>query len=149
MAPRQASAACVLCFCLVLLLGGCAGIVAGDPQKKAGIRTVGIISALSDTFHVHTIGLMVFGNDLKEFPIGSWGMDDLVTGRARALLSKRYDVRPVTYQKAAIASAQGSWGRFGEEIRPHISTGLGCLPHPGRGPCAKFCRNTSVQPAFN
>lgn len=121
-APRDLTAWCVLSFCLLLLLGGCAGIAAGNSQKREGIRTVGIISAFNDTFHVQKIGLMVFGNDLQEFPIGSWGMDDLVIGKVRALLSKRYDVKPVTYQKAAIASAQGSWGSFGENIRPHIST---------------------------
>jgi hypothetical protein len=119
---RRGTAWGVLFFCLVLVLGGCAGVIAGNPEKRAGIRTIGIISALDDSFHVQKIGLMVFGNDLKEFPIGSWGMDDLVTGKARSLLSKRYDVRPVTYQRAAIASAQLGRGSFGENIRPHIST---------------------------
>jgi hypothetical protein len=107
---------------ILLLFGASAGVVVGAPQKSQGIRTVGVISAFSDTFHVQKIGLMVFGNELKEFPIGSWGVDDLVTGKVRSLLGKRYDVRPVTYKKAGIAAARESWGRFGEELRPHIST---------------------------
>jgi hypothetical protein len=106
----------------LLALGGCAGIVAGNSQKREGIRTVGIISAFDDTFHVQKIGLTVFGNDLQKFSISSWGIDDLVAGKVRALLGKRYDVRPVTYQKSAIASADEAWGGFGEAIRPHIST---------------------------
>lgn len=112
----------VLPFCLLLLLGACAGMGAVNPQKMQGIRTVGIISALPDVFHVQDIGLTVFGNDLKKFPIGSWGIDDYLTGKARSLLSGRFDVRPVTYQRAAIVAAAPGWNGIGEKIRPYVST---------------------------
>jgi hypothetical protein len=58
-APRRLTAWCVLSFCLLLLLGGCVGIAAGNSQEREWIRTVGIISAFDDMFHVQKIGLMV------------------------------------------------------------------------------------------
>jgi hypothetical protein len=112
----------ILPLLLLLLLGACAGFVV-NREKVQGIRTIGIISALPSTFRVQNIGLTVFGNDLKEFPIDAWGLDDYATGKARALLTGRYDVRPVTYQRTAIAAAGESLGSgLGERIRPFIST---------------------------
>jgi hypothetical protein len=111
-----------LLFFLLLLVGACAGFTV-NPEKVQAIRTIGIISALPTSFQVQDIGLMVFGNDLKEFPIGSWGLDDYITGKARALLSGRYDVRPVVYQRTAIAAASETLGSsLGEKIRPFVST---------------------------
>jgi hypothetical protein len=112
----------VLPFCLLLLLGACAGMGAVNPQQREGIRTIGIISALPEMFHVQKIGLVAFLNDLKEFPIGTWGIDDYVTAKVRTLLGKRYDVRPAIYQRDAIAAASEAWGGLGEKVRPYIST---------------------------
>jgi len=112
----------ILPVLLLLLLGACAGFVV-NREKVQGIRTIGIISILPSTFHVQDIGLTVFGNDLKEFPIGAWGLDDYATGKARTLLSGRYDVRPVTYQRAALATVDAPSNLdIGEKIRPYIST---------------------------
>jgi len=111
----------ILPLFLLLLLGACTALVVGSPQKRASIRTVGIVSAFADTFDVQKIGMMVFGNDLKTIPISSWGIDDLAAGKVRALLSKRYDVRPVTYQRATIASAKSGRYGIGEAIRPNVS----------------------------
>jgi hypothetical protein len=121
-APSVRAIGCAFAFCLVLLLAACVGMGAVDPQKRERIRTVGFISALPTVFHVQDIGLTVLGNDLKEFPIGSWGVDDYVASKVRAVLGKRYDLRPVTYDRGSIAAASGSWGKLGENIRPHIST---------------------------
>ncbi len=115
-APWQA-----LPFLLLLLVGACAGLSV-KPERMAGIRTIGIISALPEVFQVKEIGLTVFGNDVQGIPIGSWGIDDLVIGKVRGLLSKRFDQRPVTYQRSIIALANPGWDGLGEKIRPYIST---------------------------
>jgi hypothetical protein len=106
---------------LLLLLGACAGVIAGIPPKMETITTVGIVSAFGDKFHVQKYGLTVFGNDLKEFPIDSWGIDDHVAGQVRALLSKRFDVRPVTYRRADVAAPKDIWGGIGATIRAQVS----------------------------
>ena len=89
-----------------LLLSACAGMGAVPSEKVQGIKRVGIISAIGDQFEIRKIGFMVFGNDLVSVPI-EWGIDDLVIARARALLSRRFEVRPITYQRSVFASLSG------------------------------------------
>src|SRR6266545_2488431 len=88
-----------LFFCLACVFSA----VSTNPASAAfeTVRRVGVISALGDTFAVQKVGITVFGNDQKEFAIDSWKIDDFVIGKVRAALGKRFDVRPVTYQKAA------------------------------------------------
>ena len=72
--PRHLTAWCVLSFCLLLLIGGWVGVAADNLQKREGIRTIGIISAFDDTFHVQKIGLMVSATscrDSRSVP-GAW-----------------------------------------------------------------------------
>jgi hypothetical protein len=58
---------------------------------------IGVIPHLRDRFAVQTIGLTMFGNDLKEVPIESWGLDDLVVARVRAAAGTRIAVRRIAY----------------------------------------------------
>ncbi|HMG81046.1 MAG TPA: hypothetical protein VK591_20350 [Xanthobacteraceae bacterium] len=58
---------------------------------------IGVIPHLRDRFAVQTIGLTAFGNDLKEVPIESWGLDDLVVARVRAAAGARIAVRRIAY----------------------------------------------------
>jgi hypothetical protein len=46
------------------------------------------------------------------------GIDDAAEAKVRALVGQRYEVRPVTYRRAAIASEPPPGGA----IRPHVST---------------------------
>jgi hypothetical protein len=48
----------------------------GTSITDRGRYVVGIVSAFGDKFHVKKVGVTVFGNELKEFPIDSWGIDD-------------------------------------------------------------------------
>jgi len=87
---------------LLLLLNACAQPV---PQERlSGIRTVGVISAMGDEFSFTTVGLTVFGNDFKQAGIGSWGLDDFMVAQITEALRQRYDVRPLTYRRAAFKS---------------------------------------------
>jgi hypothetical protein len=52
---------------------------------------------------VQTIGVMAFGNDLKEVPIESWGLDDLVVARVRAAAGTGVAVRRIAYPANAFA----------------------------------------------
>jgi hypothetical protein len=105
----------------VLLLSACAGLGGVPIEKAQGIRRIGIISAVGDKFDVRKIGFTVFGNDLATVPV-AWGIDDLIISRARAILSKRFEVRPVSYQRAAFANSRG-WGQsLADTVRSSASS---------------------------
>jgi hypothetical protein len=106
-------------LCVLLCAAASAGVGAAASPK--GIRSVGIVSAVGDKFYVRKVGLMAFGNDTKEFPIDSWRVDDLVVSKTRGLLSKSYDVRAVTYRRAAIAAAPISRSGLGDTLRAEVS----------------------------
>ena len=93
---------------LLLALGGCAGMagVAAPETAKAveKARTVGVISAVGSTFALQKVGITVFGNELNEVPIGSWGLDDAVASRVSAVLAKRFTVRRIAVPQGAFAA---------------------------------------------
>ena len=89
-----------LLLCVLLLAGGCAGTILGVPADLQEVRTLGVISAFGDRFQLKKVGMTVLGNDESEFPVAAWGIDDLVAGKVRTLLGRRFDVRPVTYRRS-------------------------------------------------
>jgi hypothetical protein len=58
---------------------------------------IGVIPHIGESFAVQSIGLTVFGNDRKEVPIESWGLDDLIVARVRAAAGPRFAVRRIAY----------------------------------------------------
>ncbi|MBX9588546.1 MAG: hypothetical protein K2X43_04525 [Hyphomonadaceae bacterium] len=93
---------------VLLLVGGCTGSL-GLPSPEAskaiaGAKTVGVISAVGHKFALQKIGVTVFGNELNEVPIDSWGIDDAVVSRVSALLGTRFAVKRISYPKGAFAS---------------------------------------------
>jgi hypothetical protein len=74
---------------------------AGAPAAAATAaqhgRCIGVIPHIGDRFVVQTIGVMAFGNDLKEVPIESWGLDDLIVARVRAAAGTGVAVRRIAY----------------------------------------------------
>jgi hypothetical protein len=91
---------------LFTFLGACAAVDASAP-KLAGIKTIGIISAVGDELTVTKAGLTGLGGNAQSISIGSWGIDDLIASRASSLLSRRFEVHPVTYRRAAFAAFEG------------------------------------------
>lgn len=73
-----------------------------DPPADNGPCRIGVISAIGDQFEVHKLGLTVFGNDLAEAPIDSWGLDDIVVARVRAAATGT-GVRKIAHAKGAFA----------------------------------------------
>jgi hypothetical protein len=78
---------------------------AGAPAAAATAaqhgRCIGVIPHIGDRFVVQTIGLGMFGNELKEVPIESWGLDDLVVARVRAAAGTGVAVRRIAYSANA------------------------------------------------
>jgi hypothetical protein len=87
---------------LVLLMAGVAARV-GDAPAAPAVRKIGVVSAIGDKLYLRKIGLTVFGNEAEEMTIDSWRIDDLMVAKVRAALAGRFEVRPVTYQRAPFA----------------------------------------------
>jgi hypothetical protein len=68
------------------------------------IKTVAIISAVGDTLMFEHVGASPFEwagpPQTKFLEISDWGIDDLVTREASDVLSKRFSVKPVTFEEA-------------------------------------------------
>jgi hypothetical protein len=67
-----------------------------DAAAQSGPR-IGVIPHIGASFTVQSIGLTVFGNDLKEIPIESWALDDLIVARVHAAAGPRFAVRRIAY----------------------------------------------------
>lgn len=104
---------------VLLLAGGCAGTIVGVPADLQTVKSVGVVSAFADRFQVRKLGITVLGNDESEFPVDAWGIDDVMAGKVRTLLGRRFDVRPVTYRRAAFA--KGSWSGIGAMVREGVT----------------------------
>jgi hypothetical protein len=72
------------------------GATAAASAAQRG-HCIGVIPHIGDRFVVQTIGVGVFGNDVKEVPIESWGLDDLVVARVRAAAGSGVAVRRIAY----------------------------------------------------
>ena len=55
---------------------------------------------------------MVFGNELKETSINSWGIDELVASKIGALLSKQFNVTRIAAPKGAFDAIEQPGGLF-------------------------------------
>jgi hypothetical protein len=72
----------------------------------AGRKSVGVVSAIGDRFSVQKIGFTVFQNSLDEVSIDSWGIDEQVVASVSSQLGKRFEIRRISYSKAAFAEVQ-------------------------------------------
>ena len=99
---------CVSFATIVLVavsVGACAMLETRE-TKLQGVKTVGIISAVGDEITFAKGGLTGLDNRSQRFPIGSWGLDELIVQQITAALSGRFQVQPVTYQREAFAAAE-------------------------------------------
>jgi hypothetical protein len=96
---------------LAFSVGACAMHETGQmletgQTKLQAVKTVGIISAVGDQLTFAKGGLTGLDNSSQSFPIGSWGLDDLIVQQATAALSGRFQVQPVTYKRSAFATIE-------------------------------------------
>ena len=75
-----------------------------DAAAQTGPCGIGVIPYIGDSFALQSIGLTVFGNDLKKVPIESWGLDDLLVARVRAAAGPHFAVRRMAYPANAFAT---------------------------------------------
>jgi hypothetical protein len=77
--------------------------------KLQAVKTVGIISAVGGEMNFARAGLTGLNNNPSQsFPIGSWGLDDLIVQQATTALNGRFQVQPVRYNRAAFAAVKDS-----------------------------------------
>jgi hypothetical protein len=74
--------------------------------KLQGVKTVGVISAVGDEITFARGGLTGLDNRSQSFPIGSWGLDDLIVQQVTEVLNGRFQVQPVAYKRAAFAAVK-------------------------------------------
>ena len=99
-------------------------------------RCIGVIPHLGDRFAVQTIGLTVFGNDLKEVPIESWGLDDLVVARVRAAAGTRFAVRRIAYPANAFEPFDNPPSRLFRNARKDLKGVVQTIA--GAGGCERY-----------
>jgi hypothetical protein len=87
---------------LLILTGACSS-VGSVSTKLQSVKTVGVISAIADEFTLTPAGLTGVASADRTILIGSWGLDDLVVSRVGAVLSPRFQIQNVTYQRATFA----------------------------------------------
>jgi hypothetical protein len=90
---------------LALSVGACASFATRETKLQA-VKTVGIISAVGDQFSFARGGLTGLDNASQNYPIASWGLDDLIVKQATAALNGRFQVQPVTYPRDAFAKVE-------------------------------------------
>jgi hypothetical protein len=90
---------------LLLGCGACAAVGTEGPLLR-DFKTIGVISAVGDTLTVTNAGLTGLGHGERVYSIDSWGIDDLIVSRSSALLSRHFQVQPVTYKRAAFAAIE-------------------------------------------
>ncbi len=88
----------------------------GSAKKKASPpapdtrKTIGLISNIGDKFTVQKIGIMVFGNEKRDEPIESWGIDAAVAAQVSSTFKSSFNVIPIKLSpagKAALATPPG------------------------------------------
>src|ERR1700730_4670183 len=80
----------------------------GETNLQA-VKTVGIVSAVGGEMSFARAGLTGLNNTPSQsFPIGSWGLDDLIVQQATTALNGRFQVQPVSYNRAAFAAVKDS-----------------------------------------
>src|SRR3981189_2899159 len=90
-----------------LNVSACAMFQTGETKLQA-VKTVGVISAVGDEMSFAKAGLTGLNNTAQSFPIGSWGLGDVIVRQATVALSGRFQVQPVSYKRAAFAVVKDS-----------------------------------------
>ena len=75
-------------------------------QATDGRRTIGVISAIGETFALQKIGLTVFGNERSEVPIDSWAIDENVAGKISLLVGKRFAVKKINFPRGTFRKVE-------------------------------------------
>jgi hypothetical protein len=73
-------------------------------KAAPGMKTVGLISIIGESFTVKKIGIMVFGNEEETFPSAGWKIDDRVASSVSRILKKNFKVKRIGIPVGAYAA---------------------------------------------
>lgn len=114
----------------LLGLSGCASLEAAPPLQ--GMKSIGVISAIGDTFTLTEAGLTGLDNAPRSAKIDAWGIDEQIVARVMSALSQQFQVQPVTYERGPFAAPERistipgenlvREDPFKELVRGHVST---------------------------
>ncbi|MBS0534629.1 MAG: hypothetical protein JSR72_11280 [Proteobacteria bacterium] len=103
---------------------------------RADGHSVCVSSSVGPRFEVKTVGIMVFGNDLKTTTVAGWNIDGLIVQRLSAGLGSHFPVRRVSLPAAATKNTSPGWFGGNEELKAAIKK-VGCrfvvIGKSGRG----------------
>ena len=106
--PRSSRHLNVATILLVALSVSACAMFETRETKLQAVKTVGILSAVGGEMSFAKAGLTGLNSRSQSFPIASWGLDDLIVQQVAAALSGRFQVQPVSYQRAAFAVIKDS-----------------------------------------
>jgi len=98
----------VAMLAVLFLAGGCAPAPVVEAKGLAGIKTIGVMSAIGDTFHLSEIAAIVFMNRQSDHPVEEWNVDGEAASIARRTLENAGTYKVValpTRRHAEIAQA--------------------------------------------
>src|SRR5258708_35394539 len=88
---------------LAVSVSGCANFATGETKLQA-VKTVGIVSAVGDQMSFGTAGVAGLDNSTQNFPIGAWGLDDLIVQQGTTALNGRVQEQTGSYNPRALAA---------------------------------------------
>src|SRR5258708_32747307 len=93
---------------VALNVSACANFQTAETKLQA-VKSVGIVSAVGDEMSFARAGFTGLNNSPSQsFPIGAWGLDDLIVQQATTALNGRFQVQPISYNRAAFAAVKDS-----------------------------------------
>jgi hypothetical protein len=108
---------------LASLLSGCATAELSDDELR-NIHRVAIVSAVGDTFDIHSVPLFGFGEEDDAANIEPWNLDSYLTARVSEKLEGQYQVVPI---KAPIHVEKGDpsagWYFFQRDFKIDLPPG--------------------------
>lgn len=84
----------------VLLLAVATNPSEAKKKPRPPIKTIGLISIVDDKIHVERLGFFVFQRDDNLTDVSAWKLNEMVLAQLEAALKDRYQLRPVTYDRA-------------------------------------------------
>jgi hypothetical protein len=117
-----------------------------EPQKRADIRSIAVISAFGNRFDLHYIGFVVFLNNVEQVAV-DWQIDDHVRGLVTAKLQDRYQIVPVPHSPADVMAGSsfeermfGATSGMAERLRKVVP--------PGQVDAVVFVAPYGIQPGY-
>jgi hypothetical protein len=107
---------------LLLAVTSCA---APPEPKTAGIKTIGIVSAIGDTVAYQRVGAVPSHSETTSGDASAWQLDDFVTGLIKAKLSSTYTIVPIEVDHPALnGKRDGITASVDSPIAPRLQTAL-------------------------